>query len=51
MLPTNYSFTNHIYLIYMHKQDLALNNVQELICYKTQPTSLETIQLCVNYLY
>ena len=27
------------YLIDMNKQDLALNNLQELICYKTyQPT-------------
>ena len=26
ILPTNYSFTNHIYLIYLYKQDLALNN-------------------------
>ena len=35
----NYSFTTHIYLMYMHKQDLALNNLQELICYKTQLTN------------
>ena len=55
-LPTNYSFTNHIYLIYIHiyicvcarmhvcvyvcEQDLALNNLQGLICYKKQPTNL-----------
>ena len=25
-----------IYLIYMYKPDLALNNVKELICHKTQ---------------
>ena len=24
----------------MYKQDLALNNLQGLICYKTQPTNL-----------
>ena len=36
LLPTNYSFTNHI--IYMYKQDLALDNLQCLICCKTQPT-------------
>ena len=29
--------TNHIYLIYMYKTDLALNNLQWLICQKTQP--------------
>ena len=37
MLPTNYSFTNHIY-IYM-EGDLALNNLQGLICCKTQLTT------------
>ena len=30
-------FTNHIYLIYIYKQALALNNLQCLICLKTQP--------------
>ena len=40
MLPTKYSFTNHIYLIYMYKQDLAWNNLPGLICYKTLRTSL-----------
>ena len=29
-------FTNHIYLIYLYKHDLALNNLQVLICHKTQ---------------
>ena len=27
---------NHIYLLYMYKQDLALNNLQWLICHKTK---------------
>ena len=39
MLPTNYIFTNHIYLIYMYKQDLVYNNLQGLICHKIQPTN------------
>ena len=39
--PTNYLFTNHIYFIDMYKQDLASNNLQELICHKTQPTNTE----------
>ena len=26
MLPTNYLFTNHILNMYIHKQNLALNN-------------------------
>ena len=30
-------FTNPIFLIYMYKEDLALNNLQWLICHKTQP--------------
>ena len=29
-------FTNHIYLIYMYKEDLTLNNLQWLMCHKTQ---------------
>ena len=29
-------FTNHIYLIHVHKQDLSLNNLQWLICHKAQ---------------
>ena len=28
---------NHIYLIYVYKEDLASNNLQWLICHKTQP--------------
>ena len=32
MLSTNYAFTHHMY-----KEDLALNNLQRLICHKTQP--------------
>ena len=32
-------FTNHIYFIYMYKEDLALNNLQWLIYYKTKPIS------------
>ena len=34
--------TNHIYFIFMHKHDLALNNLQELICHKTQPINQHT---------
>ncbi len=33
-------FTNHIYLIYMYKEHLALNNLQWLICHKTQPNQI-----------
>ena len=36
MLPINYLFTNQIYSIYMYEQDLALADLQELICRKTE---------------
>ena len=36
----NKMFTNHIYLIDMYKQDLALNNLQWLIYHKTQPNQI-----------
>ena len=32
-------FTNHIYLIYMYKEDLALDNQQRLIYHKKQATN------------
>ena len=31
-MPENPTKPNHIYLIYMYKEDLALNNLQWLIC-------------------
>ena len=37
LLSTNYLLTDNIYLIYMFKQDLVLNNLQGLICHKAQP--------------
>ena len=43
-LLKNYRFTNHIY---MYKEDLALNNLQWLICHKTQPNQTELIQ-CIS---
>ena len=39
-LPANYSFTNHVFDIYVYKQDLVLSNLQRLICLQTQPTSI-----------
>ena len=39
ILPANYS-VQIIYFIYvMYKQDFTLNNQQELICDKTQPSN------------
>ena len=34
-VPQNPNKTNHMYLIYMYKQDLTLNNLQWLMCHKT----------------
>ena len=34
MLPVNYSFTNHIFITSMYKQELALNSQQDLKCHK-----------------
>ena len=36
-MPQNPTKPNPIYLIYMYKEDLALNNLQKLICHKTKP--------------
>ena len=32
-----------IYLIYMYEKDLALNNLQNLICHKTKPNHLNEL--------
>ena len=49
MLSTNNSLTNYIYLRHINEQDLALNNLQRLICRKTQSTHTytHTYILCV----
>ena len=38
-----------IYIWYMYKQDLALNNLQKLICHKTQPTNQPTNQQIASF--
>ena len=35
--------TNHIYLIYINKPDLALNNLQWLICHKTKTNQTKQV--------
>ena len=35
----------------MYKQDLALNNLQGLICHKTQPTKFDLFCLCGRDFY
>ena len=39
-MPKNPTKPNPIYLIYMYKEDLALNNPQWLICHKTRPKNV-----------
>ena len=41
-MPSNQT-KNHIYLIYMYKDDLALNNLQWLICHQTKPNHISNI--------
>ena len=38
-------WTNHIFDVYMYKEDLALNNLQWLICHKIQPNNRPTTGL------
>ena len=39
-MPYNLTILNYIYLIYLYEEDLALNNLQWLICHKIQPTQI-----------
>ena len=39
-MPLNPTKPNSIYLIYMYKEDLALNNLHWLICHKNQPNQI-----------
>ena len=45
-------FSNPIYLIYMYKEDLALNNLQWLICHKTQTNQIMYIwYICIKRIW
>ena len=48
LLKTHPTPPNHMYSIYMYKEDLALNNLQWLICHKT-PTKPNHIYLIHMY--
>ena len=37
-----------IYLIYMSKEDLLLNNLQWLICHKTKPKQTKSYMFNIN---
>ena len=46
------TYIQHIYSIYMYKEDLALNNLQWLICYETQPNQILYIQyICIKRIW
>ena len=40
-----------IYLIYMYKEDLALNNQQLLICHKTKSNQIKSNHIYLIYMY
>ena len=46
-MPKKPTTLNPIYLVYIYKEDLALNNLQWLICHKTEPN----IYLIYIYVY
>ena len=50
-MPQNPTKPNSLYLIYMYKEDLALNNLQRLICHKTNPTKnkIEYFYCAITY--
>ena len=51
-MPKNPTKPNHIYLIYMYKEDLALNNLQWLICHKAQPNQIIYIwYICIKRIW
>ena len=45
MLSIKCVYKSYIPLIYMYKENLALNNLQWLICHKTQPNKT------ISYIY
>ena len=47
----SHMFTNHIYLIYMYKLDLALNNLQWLICHKTKSKPNQDLLCCTHHAF
>ena len=47
-MPLNPTQPNHIYSIFMYKEDLALNNLQWLICHKPNQTKIYLKGLCTK---
>ena len=48
-MPYNPTQPSHIYLIYIYKEDLALNNLQWLICHEIKPNQIIYIYLIYIY--
>ena len=44
-MSLNTTKPNQIYLIYMYKENLALNNLQWLICHETKPNHIYLIYM------
>ena len=45
-------YKSYIYSIYMYKEDLAVNNLQWLICHKTKPNQAIYIQyICIKRIW
>ena len=51
-MPLNPTKADHIYSIFMYEEDLALNNLQWLICHKTKPNQIIYIQhICIKSIW
>ena len=51
MLSTKFVYKSHIYLIYVYKEDLALYNLQWLICHKTKQINWNLYTIFPHRLY
>ena len=47
----NKMFLEIIYLIYIYKKDLALNDLQRLLCHKTKPNQMKKKSSSGKYYY
>ena len=50
-MPENPNKPNHMYLMYMYREDLALNNLQWLICHKTKRNQTKLNPIYSIYMY
>ena len=50
-MPYNKTKQNHLYIIHVYKEDLAINILQWLICHKTQPNQAKPNQTKPNQIW